>query len=154
MRCLSSRTHETGSKSSWSSGLLSLWVLSLAYVGRSCVRCSVVLVLGAVVCLVFLPGLVVWACPLLSSPGPVSSFDFEKRLQPREPSQRLVFRQVTLSQPGQLRFTWPWDLWILRFLIIFLFSVCSGGYHFIQFFPRPSYRYEQRWFPWRLGSLS
>ena len=69
--------------------------------------------------------------------GPVSSFGFEKRLQPREPSQRPVFRQVTLLQPGQLRFTWPWDLWFLRFLIIFLFSVCSGRCHFIQSFPRP-----------------
>ena len=58
-------------------------------------------------CLVFLPGLVVWACPLLSSLGPISSFGFEKRLQPREPSQRPVFRQVTL-------FSVPYHLPLLR----------------------------------------
>ena len=60
--CLLSRTHETGSKSSWSSGLLSLWVLSLACVGWSCVRWSVVLVLGAVV----------WSSCRVWSSGPVS----------------------------------------------------------------------------------
>ena len=33
--------------------------------------------------------------------------------------------------------TWPWDLWILRFLIFSLFSVCPGWYHTVQTLRRP-----------------
>ena len=62
VRCLLSRTHETGSKSSWLSGWFSLLLWPFACVGRSCVGWSAVLVLGAVV---------VSSCRVWSS-GPVS----------------------------------------------------------------------------------
>ena len=126
VRCLLSRTHETGSKSSWSSGLLSLWVLSLACVGRSCVRWSVVLVLGAVV----------WSSCRAWSSGPVSGLVPRDLFLPvflkrgcdpgHRPKNRFFDRYSFYCRGTYLRFTWPWDLWILRFLIIFLFSVCSG----------------------------
>ena len=90
------------------------------------------LVVRAVVALVCCRSLGPLLCPLVGGPGawcfclvflssgPVLCsrprilflpFGFEKRLQPGEPSQRPVFRPVPLLQPGQLRFTWPGDLW-------------------------------------------
>ena len=115
--CLLSRTLETGSKSSWLSGRLSLWVLSLACVGWSCVRWSVVLVLGAVV----------WSSCRVWSSGPVSGlvpgtcfFLFsEKRRRPRAPTQGPVFRQVPPLRP---RYSWPTYL-------------CRGIGGFYSYFP-------------------
>ena len=58
------------------------------------------------------------------------------------------FSTGTLLQPGQLRFTSPWDLWMLHFLIFFLFSVCSDRCRVIQTLRRPLIRLlRQRLFP-------
>ena len=91
--CLLIRTHETGSKSSWSSGL-------------SCVRWLVVLVLGAVA----------WSSCRSWSSGPVLcslprdlflALFLKRGYCPGNRPKDRFFDRYTLLQPGPLRFTWP-----------------------------------------------
>ena len=111
-----------------------------------CVRWSV-LVLGAVV----------WSSCRVWSSGPVSGlvpgtcfflFLLKRGFCPGNRPQDRFFDRYPLLQPGQLRFTWPWDLWLLQFFIFFLFSVCSDRCRIIQTLRRPLSRLlRQRPFP-------
>ena len=131
---------------------------SLVWAG-SCVRWSVVLVAWCR-CLVLLSCLVVWACFWSCSWDLFLLCFFEKRLLPREPSPRPVFRQVhpftaravtIYLAVGLVDVTFPYLLSsspsVPTDVVSFRrcgvpWSVCCGS----GCFPW----HERRWFPWRL----
>ena len=100
-------------------------------------------------CLVLLSGLVVWAGFWSCSRDLFLPLFFGKEAFAQGTDPRTgFFDRYSLLQPGQLRFTWLWELWMLQFLIFFLFSVCSDRCRIIQTLRRPLNRLlRQRPFP-------